>query len=139
MKIEDGLNNRFISYGWVKSNFVYLSGRKILIWTGLLFSYPVVWYMKGKYADKHKLCRFWIGTELKYRYTMILRGVLMSYLSMYLAAILNLSMMSFASLENTISLFVSVAFTIALTYLPVQIMNVLQRNYARIKNPKFMD
>ena len=62
----------------------------------------------------------------------------MSYLSMYLAAILNVFMMNFESLENTVSLFVSIAFAIALTYLPVMIMNVLQRNYAKIQTPKFM-
>ena len=138
LKIELALNTRFSSYGWVYSNFLYLSGRKILIWTGLLISYPIVWYMKSKYADKHKLCRFWISTEQKYRYTMVLRGVIMSYLSMYLAAILNVYAMNFDSLENTISLFASVAFTIALTYLPVQIMNILQRNYAKIQETKFM-
>ena len=60
VKLEKSLNERFSSYGWEISNFLYLSGRKIVLWTALIFIYPIVWYLKRKYADKHKLCRPWI-------------------------------------------------------------------------------
>lgn len=56
VKIERALNNRFSDYGWTISNFIYLSGRKILLWMMLIFIYPFVWYMKNNYSDKHKLC-----------------------------------------------------------------------------------
>lgn len=63
VKIEPALNTRFSSYGWNISNFLYLSGRKILIWTLIIIAYPFVWYMKKKYADKHKLCKLWVEAE----------------------------------------------------------------------------
>ena len=56
VKVEPALNERFSDYGWTVSNFLYLSGRKILLWTLIIIAYPFVWYMKRKYADKHKLC-----------------------------------------------------------------------------------
>jgi hypothetical protein len=90
VKIEPALNNRFDSYGWSISNFLYLSGRKILLWLLIIIVYPFVWYMKSKYADKHKLCKPWVSVEQKFRYTMLLRGVIMSYVSMYLAFILGI-------------------------------------------------
>ena len=56
VKLEHALNTRFSDYGWPISNFLYLSGRKIVLWTVLIMVYPFVWYMKRKYADKHRLC-----------------------------------------------------------------------------------
>lgn len=132
LEVEPPMNDRFTEYGWTVSNFLYLSGRKILIWCGLLVAYPFVWYMHTKYADKHKYCKLWTTAEQKFRYTMLLRGMLMSYVSMYLAAILNIFNMNFSTMENVISAFAAIAFAILLTYLPVQIMNILQRNYERI-------
>ena len=63
IKIEEAYNAQFNKYGWTVSNFVYLSGRKILIWTGMIVAYPFVWYMKNKFANKHKLCRLWRKAE----------------------------------------------------------------------------
>lgn len=54
--VEEPINVRFNNYGWNVSNFLYLSGRKILMWCGILIAWPFVWYMKTKYADKHKIC-----------------------------------------------------------------------------------
>jgi hypothetical protein len=61
----------------------------------------------------------------------------MSYVSMYLAFILNMYKMNLTTMENTISAFCSMAFGLLLTYLPIQIMNILQRNYEKIKTEKF--
>lgn len=61
----------------------------------------------------------------------------MSYVSMYLAFILNLYKMDLTTIENTISAFTALAFGLMLTYLPIQIMNILQRNYEKIKTEKF--
>lgn len=94
-KVEGPFTPNFNSYGWTVSNFVYLSGRKIIMWTALIVAYPFVYYMKKKYSNKHKYCRFWRSTEEKFRYTMLLRGVIMSYASMYLASCLNIFMMDF--------------------------------------------
>ena len=132
VKVEPALNARFSDYGWTISNFLYLSGRKILIWTLIIIAYPFVWYMKRKYADKHKLCRLWVKAEQKFRYTLLLRGVIMSYVSMYLAFILGIFQMDLTTMENTISAFSAIAFGIILTYLPVLLMNILQRNYEKI-------
>lgn len=89
-EIESPLNDRFTNYGWTSSNFLALSGRKVLIWAVLLIFYPVVLYMKKKYADKHKFCKFWESLEQKYRYNLLLRGVIVSYASMLLACVLNI-------------------------------------------------
>eukprot|EP00347_Sterkiella_histriomuscorum_P005534 403356244 len=138
VKVEPALNERFSDYGWTVSNFLYLSGRKILLWTLIIFAYPFVWYMKRKYADKHKLCQMWVKAEQKFRYTLLLRGVIMSYVSMYLAFILGIFQMDLTTMENTISAFSAIAFGIILTYLPVLLMNILQRNYEKIQTDKFM-
>jgi len=63
VQVEPALNVKFQNYGWSISNFIYLSGRKILIWTGIVVAYPFVWYMKRKYADKHKYCKLWVKAE----------------------------------------------------------------------------
>jgi hypothetical protein len=63
IQVEEPLNSRFSSYGWTVSNFLYLSGRKILIWMGILIAWPFVYYMKTKYADKHKICSLWNKAE----------------------------------------------------------------------------
>ena len=60
VELEPPLNSVFEKYGWTISNFIYLSGRKILMWTGICVAYPFVWYMKRKYANKHKFCKLWI-------------------------------------------------------------------------------
>jgi hypothetical protein len=95
---EDPLNQKFVDYGWAVSNFYYLSGRKVLLWTAMLGSYPLIKYMKTKYADKHKYCKIWVQVELKYRYTLLLRGVIMSYASMILAIMLNVYNMKMTSM-----------------------------------------
>eukprot|EP00347_Sterkiella_histriomuscorum_P010294 403376857 len=136
--IEPALNDRFSDYGWEISNFLYLSGRKILLWTLIILAYPVVYYMKKNYADKHKLCRLWIKAEQKFRYTLLLRGVIMSYVSMYLAFVLGIFKMNLTTMENTISAFFAIAFGILLTYLPILILNILQRNYEKVQTEKFM-
>ncbi|CDW89486.1 UNKNOWN [Stylonychia lemnae] len=138
IQVESALNDKFEAYGWEISNFLYLSGRKIIMWTGIIVAYPFVWYFKKKYSDKHKYCKLWIKVEQKFRYTMLLRGVIMSYVSMYLAFVLGLFKMNLTTLENTISAFTAIAFGIILTYLPIQLMNILQRNYEKIQSPKFM-
>lgn len=43
----------------------------------------------------------------------------MSYVSMYLAFILNLFKMDLTTMENTISVFTALAFGLMLTYLPI--------------------
>ncbi|CDW91263.1 fu domain containing protein [Stylonychia lemnae] len=136
--IEPALNHKFDTYGWQISNFIYLSGRKIIIWTLIIVAYPFVWYMKNKYSDKHKLCKLWVGTEQKFRYTLLLRGVIMSYVSMYLAFVLGIFQMNLTTMENTISAFTAIAFGIILTYLPILLMNILQKNYEKIQSDKFM-
>ncbi|CDW72739.1 UNKNOWN [Stylonychia lemnae] len=136
--LEQALNKKFDEYGWKISNFLYLSGRKILMWTLLIVAYPAVWYMDKKYADKHKYCKLWKKVEIKFRYTLLLRGVIMSYVSMYLAFVLGIVQMNFETMENSISGFSAIAFGIILTYLPIQQMNILQRNYEKINTEKFM-
>jgi len=59
VQIEPALNTHFSNYGWTVSNFIYLSGRKIIIWTLIIIAYPFVWYAKRRYADKHKYCKIW--------------------------------------------------------------------------------
>ena len=108
--IEVAYNPNFASYGWTYSNFVYLSGRKILMWSAMILAYPLVYCMKKKYANKHKYCRFWKSAESKFKYTILLRGVIMSYASLYLASCLNIFMMDFTSMENVASAFTAIAF-----------------------------
>ena len=117
--VEPALNDRFTNYGWDNSNFIELSGRKILIWTALIVAYPFIYYMKKKYADKHKFCKLWEITESMYRYNLLLRGVLMSYASMLLSCLLNIWTMRFSTIYNMVSLFGAIAFLIMLIYLPI--------------------
>jgi ABC-type Fe3+ transport system permease subunit len=117
--IEPALNDRFTAYGWTNSNFIEGAGRKILIWIALLIVYPFIYYMKKKYADKHKFCKLWEVLESRYRYNLLLRGVIMSFASMLLSAILNIWTMRFTSIYNMVSLFAAIAFAIMLIYLPV--------------------
>ena len=63
VQIESEINYRFADYGWEISNFIYLSGRKIIIWAGIIIAYPFVWYFKKKYSDKHKYCKIWNKVE----------------------------------------------------------------------------
>ncbi|CDW89713.1 fu domain containing protein [Stylonychia lemnae] len=138
VQVEPALNNKFSEYGWTVSNFLYLSGRKILIWTAIIIGYPFVWYIEKRYADKHKICKLWSKVEQKFRYTLLLRGVIMSYVSMYLAFILGIFQMDLTTMGNTISAFAAIGFGIILTYLPILLMNILQRNYQKIQTVKFM-
>ncbi len=91
--------------------------------------------MKKNYADKHKMCAPWISVDQNYKYTLLLRGVLVSYVSMFLAATLNIFKMNFSTLENVISVFIAITFMIILIYLPIQLMNILMRNYQIISTP----
>lgn len=85
----------------------------------LIGGYPFVYYMKSKYADKHKLCALWKEVDNKYKYTLLLRGVLVSYVSMFLAATLNIFKMNFTTVENICSVFIAITFLIILLYLPI--------------------
>ena len=62
----------------------------------------------------------------------------MSFVSMYLAFVLGIFKMNLTTLENSISAFTAIAFGILLTYLPIHLMNILQKNYERIQSEKFM-
>ena len=62
-KVEEAYNERFSSYGWTTSNFLELSGRKCFILMAMMAAFPVVYYMKKKYSDKHKFCHFWKGID----------------------------------------------------------------------------
>ncbi len=109
-----------------------------MLWAALVAIYPFVYYMKVKYADKHKLCSIWNHADSKYKYTLILRGVIMSYASMFLACFLNIFTLSFTSMANVASTFSAITFMLVLVYLPIQLMNILQNNYRRISTAKFM-
>lgn len=123
--LEEPLNARFKNYGWDSSNFVKLSGRKVLIWFLIIAVYPFVAFMRSRYANKHKFCRIWELAEKKFKYTMILRLLIMSYATFFLAAMLNIYQMNMSTIENIISLFAALTFAIILLYLPIQIMNIL--------------
>jgi hypothetical protein len=107
--IEKPVNDRFKDYNYEYSNFLYLSGRKILLWAGLFGVYPIIWYLKRNYADKHKFCKLWEKLELRYRYTFVLRAILLSYVSALMATTVNIYKMSFTNLQTTISCFVSIS------------------------------
>jgi hypothetical protein len=108
--VEPPLNERYASFRREYSNFFYLSGRKLLLWSSLIVFYPIVWYLKRNYADKHKFCKLWEKLELRYRYTFFLRGIILSYVSMVLASTLNIYNMQFFNIQTTISCFLSIAF-----------------------------
>lgn len=110
-----------------------------MIWAILAISYPFVLCMKNKYADKHKFCKLWETLEKKYRYNLILRGVIVSYASMVLACLLNVFKMKFSSIQSMISLFAAITFLIILVYLPIELMNILQRNYSKVHTLKFRE
>jgi hypothetical protein len=109
IKIEDALNDRFKEFYFTYSNVVYLAGRKVLLWGGLFAMYPFIWYLKRNYADKHKFCKLWEKLELRYRYTFLLRGILLSYLSFLLATTLNIYKMNFSNIRTTVCCFVAIA------------------------------
>jgi hypothetical protein len=64
--VEESRNKKFTEYGWTTSNFLELSGRKIIIWAVLILLYPLVYYLRKKYSDKHKLCEIWRSIDQKY-------------------------------------------------------------------------
>ena len=136
--IEKPVNDRFKDYNYEYSNFIYLAGRKILLWFGLFGVYPIIWYLKRNYADKHKFCKLWEKLELRYRYTFVLRAILLSYVSGLMATTVNIYKMSFSNLQTTISCFISIALQIGMIYLPILFMNILQRSYDRLDHPKFV-
>jgi len=136
--LEKPLTDRYETFYYEYSNFFYLSGRKILLWGALIVMYPFIWYLKRNYADKHKFCKLWENIELKYRYTLILRAMLLSYVSLLLASTLNIYRMQFVNIQCLVSCFVSIAFQIGFIYLPILIMNILQRSYDRLSHPKFL-
>lgn len=133
------MNTRFSDYNMEYSNFFYLAGRKLLLWGGFLALYPFIWYLKRNYADKHKFCKLWETLELKYRYTFVLRAILLTYPSFMMASALNFFKMNFVNLQTTISCFVAIALQICMIYFPIMIMNVLQKNYDKLDNKKFLD
>ncbi len=57
---------------------------------------------------------------------------------MVLAATLNIYNMELINLPTMVSCFVSIAFQIGMIYLPIHIMNILQRNYDKLENKKFL-
>ena len=107
--LEPSLTPRYAAYYHLYSNFFYLAGRKIVLWLALLLTYPFIWYLNRNYADKHKFCKMWATLELKYRYTFLLRGMLLSYLSAFLASTLNIYQMQFANTATTVSCFAAIA------------------------------
>jgi hypothetical protein len=136
--VEAELNYRYKDFYHEYSNFFYLTGRKIILWIGMFGTYPIIWYLKRNYADKHKFCKLWEKLELRFRYSLILRGILLSYVSAVLASTLNIYNMQFSNLQMLISCFVSIAFQIGMIYLPILFMNILQQNYDKLDKPKFV-
>lgn len=136
--IEAELNDRYKDFYYEYSNFFYLTGRKIILWAAVFGIYPMIWYLKRNYADKHKFCKLWEKLELRYRYSLVLRGLLVSYVSAVLASTLNIYNMQFTNLQTLVSCFVSIAFQICMIYLPILFMNILQSNYDKLDKPKFV-
>ena len=124
-RLEAPLNARFADFGRDYSNFFFLTGKKVLIWLILFGCYPLIWYLKRNYANKHKFCKLWESIEQKFRYNLLMRGIIISYLSMVMASTLNIYRMSFINMQTTISCFVSISFQISMIYLPILIMNIL--------------
>jgi hypothetical protein len=62
----------------------------MVLWLALIATYPIIWYLKRNYADKHKFCKLWEKLEARFRYTFFLRGILLAYVSMVLASTLNI-------------------------------------------------
>ena len=70
--------------------FILNSGRKLLLWGVLLFSYPIVKLASAIFgAMKHKPCKLWAKLEVRYKYQFIIRALAQSYVSMVLTALLN--------------------------------------------------
>jgi hypothetical protein len=136
--VEAELNDRYKEYYYEYSNFFYLTGKKMILWAGVFGIYPMIWYLKRNYADKHKFCKLWEKLELRYRYSLVLRGLLLSYVSAVLASTLNIYNMQFTNLQTLVSCFVSIAFQIGMIYLPILFMNILQSNYDKLDKPKFV-
>jgi hypothetical protein len=108
--VEEALNDRFKDYYYDYSNVFYLAGRKMVLWGALFGIYPIIWYMKRNYADKHKFCKMWEKLELRYRYTLVLRCLLLTYVSGLLATTLNIYNMQFSNIKTLVSCFFSIAF-----------------------------
>ena len=81
----------------------------MILWVALFAVYPIVWYLKRNYADKHKFCKLWEKLELRYRYTFLLRGLLLSFVSALMASTVNIYKMQFTNLATTICCFISIA------------------------------
>jgi hypothetical protein len=96
--VEPALNDRYKDFYFEYSNFFYLTGKKIVLWGCLFGTYPFIWYLKRNYADKHKFCKLWEKLEMRFRYSFILRGLLISYFSAVLASTLNIYNMQFTNL-----------------------------------------
>ena len=135
--IEAPMSARFAAYGFTYSSIFFLAGRKILYFLILLPTYFIAWYMNRNYADKHKMCKIWEKLELRYRYAIVIRLLLLSYVSLLLSSTLNIYKMTFATTPTTISCFIAIAISIALIYLPIVIMNILQKHYDKLTRTKF--
>lgn len=57
---------------------------------------------------------------------------------MVLASTLNIYNMELVNLSTMVSCFASIAFQITMVYLPIHIMNILQKHYDKLENPKFL-
>jgi hypothetical protein len=136
--IEPAHNSEFAKYQYTYSNFFYLTGVKLILWISLMLTYPFIWYLKRNYADKHKFCQVWEKLEQRFRYVFFLRGIIICYTSMVLAATLNIYNMELINMPTIVSCFASIAFQIGMIYLPIHIMNILQRNYDKLENKKFL-
>ena len=134
---KEKLNSRFFSYGYESSNFLILSGKKLTMFAVMLILYPFVHYMAKRFSDKHVLCKPWAILQKKYVYTIPLRFFLISFASLYLAAFLNMWMMSFKNKSDTISSFAAMTVLLIMTYFPIMIMSNLQNNYKNINKPSF--
>lgn len=131
------LNANFNSYGFPTTNFLMLAGKKITLWVVLGVSFPFVIFMYKNYHHQHKICHVWKMLELKFKYSMVLRMFLISYLSFYISACLNVTSFSFKNFDDLTSSLGSLLGMVIFIIFPIHIFNFLTTHKKFLKNKEF--
>jgi hypothetical protein len=75
--------------------------------------------------------------EIKYKYSMILRMFLISYLSFYLTAILNITAFSVKNLDDITGSIAGLFGSVVFIIFPIHVFNYLTANVKNLNNPDF--
>ena len=137
LNVEKEPLNRYFAIMNFKTNFLLLNaGRKITIWIWIFILSGTIWLLDDLMQGVNKCGKIVVNIDTKIRYSITIKAVSQSYLSMVLSTALNVYTLTWIGDVSVTNDMIALLWAVIMLYIPVISFNIMFKT-SDLNNPKF--